>query len=186
MFELEEANQHWISQHNSTEQIDRDTRSQPEGTPPPPTPGAVLGAGKGASGKRSSTLNGTGGAYGIPGIDGVGASGRGGGRGNPQPKKTAPAGNPEDGSYDSDSDSDPDVGKPPMKKIPSEKLLEKYITAIIKNYKRTDKVDAPNPQPEKSDPQGLESFLKQLQNVWALEPHKYKKDITKIRYSANL
>ena len=61
------------------------------------------------------------------------------------------------------------------------KLLEKYITAIIKDHKNRDKVEAPKPQPYKGDPEDLERFLRQLENVWALEPHKYKKDITKIR-----
>ena len=126
--------------------MDRDARSQREGTIPPPTPEASLGAGEGASRKRSSTLRGTGGAYGIPGIDGTGASGSGRRRGNPPPKKTAAAGNPGDSSADSDSDSDPDMGQPPKKKITSEKLLEKYITAIIKDHKRRDKVEAPKPQ----------------------------------------
>ena len=129
---------------------------------------------------------GTGAGYGIHGTDGTEASGSGGGRGNPPPKKTAAAGNLEDSSDDSDSDSDPDMGQPPKKKITSEKLLEKYITAIIKDHKRRDKVKAPMPQPYKGDPEDLEGFLRQLENVWALEPQKYKKDITKIRYSANL
>ena len=184
VFESEEANQHWIPRDDYTEQMDRDTRSQREGTIPPPTPGASLGTGESASRKRSSTLRGTGGGYGIPGMDGTGASRSGRGRGNPPPKKTAAAGNPGDSS--DDSDRDPVVGQPPKEKITSEKLLEKYITAIIKDHKNRDKVEAPKPQPYKGDPEDLERFLRQLENVWALEPHKYKKDITKIRYAANL
>ena len=78
------------------------------------------------------------------------------------------------------------MGQPPKTKITSEKLLEKYVTAIIKDHKSRDKVEALKPQPYKGDPEDLERFLKQLENVWALEPHKYKKDITKIRYAANL
>ena len=78
------------------------------------------------------------------------------------------------------------MGQPTKKKITSEKLLEKYITAIIKDHKRRDKVKAPKPQPYKGDPEDLEGFLRQPENVWALEPQKYKKDITKIRYAANL
>ena len=129
-------------------------------------------------------MGGTGGGYGIPGIDGTGASGSGGGRSNPLPKKKAAAGNPGDSS--DDRDSDPNVGQPPKKKITSEKLLEKYITAIIKDHKSRDKVEAPKPQPYKGDPEDLKRYLRQLVNVWALEPHKYKNDITKIRYTANL
>ena len=78
------------------------------------------------------------------------------------------------------------MGQPPKKKITSEKLVEKYITAIIKDHKTRDKVEAPKPQPYKGDPEDLERFLRQLENLWALEPHKYKKDTTKIRYAANL
>ena len=184
IFKSEEANQRWIPWDDYTEQMDWDARSQRDGTIASPTPGASLGTGESASRKRSSTLRGTGGGYGIPGMDGTGASGSGGGRGNPPPKKIAAAGNPGDSS--DDSDSDPDVGQPPKKKITSEKLLEKYITAIIKDHKSRDKVEAPKPQPYKGDPEDLERFLRQLENVWALEPHKYKKDITKIRYGANL
>ena len=76
------------------------------------------------------------------------------------------------------------MGQPPKKKITSEKLLETYIAAIFNDYKRRDKVKATKPQPYKGDPEELERFLRQLENVWALKPHKYKMDITKIRYEA--
>ena len=143
IFKSEEANQRWIPWDDYTEQMDWDARSQRDGTIASPTPGASLGTGESAIRKRSSTLRGTGGAYGILGIDGTGASGRGGGRGNPPPKKTAAAGNQGDSS--DDSDRDPVVGQPPKEKITSEKLLEKYITAIIKHHKSRDKVEAPKP-----------------------------------------
>jgi hypothetical protein len=71
-----------------------------------------------------------------------------------------------------------------MRTISSKKLIEKYILATLKDKK--DRVRAPNPQPYKGDPEDLERFIRQLENVWALEPRKYKKDITKIRFSANL
>ena len=73
-----------------------------------------------------------------------------------------------------------------MVKITSEKLLAKYISAMIKDQKHRDKADALKPQPYKGDPEDLEKFLRQLENVWVLEAHRYKKDITKIRYAANL
>ena len=57
---------------------------------------------------------------------------------------------------------------------------------MIKDRKGRDKVEAPKPQLSKGCPENLERFLRQLENVWALEPHKYKKGITKIRYAANL
>lgn len=78
------------------------------------------------------------------------------------------------------------MGQPAKKTITCKELLEKYITTIIDNCKWRDKVEAFKPQPYKGDPEELERFISQLENVWALEPHKYKKDITKIRYSANL
>ena len=91
-------------------------------------------------------------------MDGTGASGSSGGRGNPLPKKTAAAGNSGDSS--DDSDSDPDVGQPPKRKITCDKLLEKYMDAIIKDHKRGDKVEAPKPQPYEGDLEDLERFLK--------------------------
>ena len=57
---------------------------------------------------------------------------------------------------------------------------------MIRDQKHRDKPDAPKPQPYKGDPEDLERFLRQLENMWALEAHRYKKDITKIRYAANL
>ena len=57
---------------------------------------------------------------------------------------------------------------------------------MIADQKRRDKADAPKPQPYKCDPEDLERFIRQLENEWVLESHKYKKDITKIRYAANL
>ena len=44
----------------------------------------------------------------------------------------------------------------------------------------------PKPQPYKGDPEDLERFIRQLENMWVRQSHKYKKDITKIRYAANL
>ena len=78
------------------------------------------------------------------------------------------------------------MGGPPKKKITSKKLLEQYIAAMIKDHKRRDKVEAPKPQPYKGDPEDLERFLRHLENMWVLEPHKSKKDITKIRFATNL
>ena len=160
VFATDEASNHWIARDDSTEQLDRDARSQREGTIPPPAAEAVVEAGEGASSKRSSTLRGMAEGYEIP-IDGTrpgsnggtGASGSGGGGGHPPPKKTVAAGNPGDSS--DDSDSNPEVGQLPKKKLSSEKLLEKYITAMIRDHKRRDKVEAPKPQPYKGDPKAL-------------------------------
>ena len=44
----------------------------------------------------------------------------------------------------------------------------------------------PKPQPYKGNLEDVKRFLRQLENVWALEAHRYKKDITKIRHAANL
>ena len=60
------------------------------------------------------------------------------------------------------------------------------MKAIIADKKRRDKADAPKPQPYKGDPEDLGRFIRQLENVWVLKSHKFKKDITKIRYPADL
>jgi len=48
------------------------------------------------------------------------------------------------------------------------------------------KPEAPKPKPYKRDPEDLERFIRSLENVWAIEKHKYEDDLTKIRYAANL
>ena len=85
----------------------RNARSQREGTIPPPTPSATLGASESTSRKRSSTFD-----EGNPN-----AGGSDGGKGHIAPRNTAGAGNPGDSS--DDSDSDPEVGKLPKKKVTS-------------------------------------------------------------------
>ena len=57
---------------------------------------------------------------------------------------------------------------------------------MIPDQKRRDKADAPKLPPYKDDPEALETFIRQLENVSVLESPKYKKDITKIHYAANL
>ena len=57
---------------------------------------------------------------------------------------------------------------------------------MIGDQQRRDKADGPKPQPYKGDPEDFERFIRQLENVWVLESHRYKKDITKIRFAANL
>lgn len=78
------------------------------------------------------------------------------------------------------SDSSDNEGELAKFKINSEKLLAKYITAIIKEENYCSKADTPKPQLHESDPEDLERFLRQLENMWALEAHKYKIDIIKI------
>jgi len=104
--------------------------------------------------------------------------------GSGAPLKGPPAKNPWDSSSDSDSDSSKE--ERPKKKLTTQQLLVKYVTAMVKDQKKKDKAQAPKPQPYKGDPEDLERFIRQLENVWALESHRYKKDITKIRYAANL
>jgi len=48
------------------------------------------------------------------------------------------------------------------------------------------KPEAPKPKTYKGDPEDLERFIWSLENVWAIEKHKHKDDLTKIRYVANL
>ena len=57
---------------------------------------------------------------------------------------------------------------------------------MIADQKRRDQADAPKPQPYEGEPEDLERFIRQLENVWVLECHRYKKDITKIHYAAHL
>ena len=57
---------------------------------------------------------------------------------------------------------------------------------MIRDQKHRDKANAPKPQPYNGDTEDLKRFLRQLENVWAIEAHRYKKDITKIRYVTNL
>ena len=57
---------------------------------------------------------------------------------------------------------------------------------MIADHKRRDKADVPKPQLYKGDPEDLERFIRQLKNIWVLESHKYKQDITKILYAANV
>jgi len=48
------------------------------------------------------------------------------------------------------------------------------------------KPEAPKPKAYAGDLEDLERFIRSLENVWAIEKHKYKDDLTKIRYAANL
>ena len=46
-------------------------------------------------------------------------------------------------------------------------------------------VKAPQPLPFKGDPEDLERFLRQLENMFALEHRTFQQDIRKIHYVAN-
>ena len=109
-----------------------------------------------------------------------------GGAPSKKPKKSAAAGNPDNSFYNSDNDPSDYEEEVPKKQLPSNYLLHKYVKAMISYQKRRDKVYTPKLQPYKVDPENLERFIKQLENVWVLECHKYKKDITKIRYAGYL
>lgn len=90
-------------------------------------------------------------------------------------------------SFDnSDSDSRNNKEELPKVKITSKMLLARYISALIKDQKHEDNADTPETEPYKGDPVDLKSFLVQLENVWALEAYRYKQDITKTCYAANL
>ena len=138
----------------------------------------TLGASQGTSHKHNKVTED------LP--QGLGGSGGGGPRKKPKGKKTASGADPGDSSDNSDRDPSDNEGELPKVMITSEKLLVKYLSAMIKDQKHRDKADAPKPQPYKGDPEDLERFLRQLENVWDHEAHRYKKDITKIRYAANL
>ena len=114
------------------------------------------------------------------------SGGSGGGAPPNKPKKSTAGGNLDDSSDNSDSDASDNEGELTKKKSTSNQLLHKYMKARISDQKRRDKADAPKPQPYKGNPKDLERFIRQLENVWVLESHKYKKDITKICYAANL
>jgi len=63
-------------------------------------------------------------------------------------------------------------------------LLESLVRNIAKGNKP--KPEAPKPKTYWGDPEDLKRFIRSLKNVWAIEKHKYKDDLTKIRYAANL
>ena len=157
---------------------DEKAREQRAGSIQPPTPKVTLGASQGTSLKRNKVTED------LP--QGLGRSGGDGPPKKPKGKKTAGSGDPSDSSDNSDIDPSDNEGELPKVKITAEKLLAKYISAMIRDKKHRDKADAPKPQRYKGDPEDLERFLRQLENVWALGAHRYKKDITKIRYAANL
>ena len=160
---------------NPEDNADRDARARRGGTAPPPTPGAALGPTETTGRQRPTTLTNT------------ASGGSGGGAPPRKPQKSATGDNLHDSSDNSDSDpSDNEGGELPKKKSTSNQLLNKYVKAIISYQKRRDKADAPKPHPYKGDPEDLERFIRQLENVWVLDSHKYKKDITIIRYAANL
>ena len=48
------------------------------------------------------------------------------------------------------------------------------------------KPEASKPKAYKGDPEDLKRFIHSLENMWAINKHKYKNDLTKIRYIANL
>ena len=114
------------------------------------------------------------------------SGGSGGGAPPKKPKKSAAGGNSDDSSYNLDSDPSDNEEELPKKELTNNQLLLKYVEAIITDQKRRDKADEPKPQPYYGDPEDLERFIRQLENVRVFESHKYKKDITKIRYAANL
>ena len=157
---------------------DKKAREQRASSILPPTPKATLGASQSTSRKRNKVIED------LP--HGLGGNGGDGPLRKPKGKKTAGGGDPGDSSDNSDSHSNDNEGELPKVKITSEKLLAKYSSAMIRFQKHQDKAEAPKPPPYKGDHEDLERFLRQLENVWALETHRYNKDITKIGYAANL
>ena len=159
---------------NPEDKADRDARARCRGTVPPSTSGAALGPTENPGRQRSTTLT------------NAASGGSGGGAPLKKPKKSAVGGNPDDSSDNSDGDLSDNEGELPKKKLTSNQLLHKYLKAMIADQKSRDKADAPKLQPYKGNPEDLERFIRHLENVWVLESHKYKKDIIKIRYAANL
>ena len=156
------------------DKADRDACARRGGTVPPSTPGAALRPTENTGQQRSTTLTNT------------RSGGSGGGASPKKPKKSAAGGKPDDSSENWDSNPSDTEGELPKKKLTSNQVLHKYVKAIIADQKRRDKADAPKPQPYKGDPEDLGRFIRQLENVWVLKSHKFKKDITKIRYPADL
>ena len=116
---------------------DEKAREERAGSLPPPTPKAKLGTSKNTSRKRSKV------SKDLP-------EGLGGGSGSRPPKnseKAAGGRDPGDSSDNTDSDPSNNEGELPKVKIKSEKLLAKYISAMIKDQKHRDRADAPKPQP---------------------------------------
>jgi len=58
-------------------------------------------------------------------------------------------------------------------------LLELLVRNIAKGKKP--KPEAPKLKAYRGDLEDLERFICSLENVWAIEKHKYKDDLTKIR-----
>ena len=74
----------------------------------------------------------------------------------------------------------------PQTQAQQEQQAQQGLGGAPKGHPQSHLSPHPPPQPYKDDPEDLERFIRQLENVWVLESHKYKKDITKIRYAANL
>ena len=64
----------------------------------------------------------------------------------------------------------------------------KAVKILLKKSAKPEEwlVKAPQPLPFKEDPEDLERFLRQLENVFALEHRTFQQDIRKIYYTANL
>jgi len=156
-------------EEESGDEQDRRDRRRREGTQPPPVPGSSLGKGKdkaktgtrkmsiGAGGNRPPSLPPT--------------SGRNQGAGDPD-------------SSDSDSGSS-DKGAKGSRSLKTSE--DKLLAALLRSLKREKpRPEAPKPKAYKGDPKDLERFIRSLDNVWAIEKRKYKDDLTKIRFTANL
>ena len=131
---------------------DEKAREQRAGSIPPPTPKATLRASQGTNGKRNNITEDL--------LQGLVGSGSDGPPKTLKGKWTAGGGDPGDSSDNSDSDPSDNEGELPKVKIISEKLLAKYISAMIRNQEHRNKADAPKPQPYKCDPKDLERFLR--------------------------
>ena len=70
-------------------------------------------------------------------------------------------------------------------KITLDKLLGKYMCMIMKDQEYLEMLDTSKPESYKGDPEDLERFLRWSENVWALECHRCKKEITRMWYIAN-
>ena len=106
---------------------DEKAREERASSIPPPTPKATLGASQGTSRKRNKVIED------LP--QGLGGSGGDGPPKKPKGKKTVGGGDPGDSPDNFDSDHSDNEGELPKVKITSEKLLVKYISAMIRDQK---------------------------------------------------
>lgn len=159
---------------------DMEERERREGTHPPPLPGNRGGfRAPSSAGSDTGTIRplqerslppaGGGESAGLPP-----AAGGSGGMGGPPIDRTGRRMRDKPHSEDEEEEAGGD----------SDEVLKKVLIKFLQRGQA--QPETPKPQPFKGDPEDLERFLRQLENVWAIEKVRYRQDIVKIRYAANL